>query len=479
MQARISLIALVAITAAFLAGCPAANKTAPTKSAAPVKPQTLVLLVAGDPQLGQAVAREWKGRTEEELTVRNVSLSDLATASRLPGDAVIFPSGLIGELAEGGLIVPLDPAGLEVPDFDFRDIFDQIRLREMRWGNRTLAAPLGSPQLLLAYRTDIFEKVGLELPTDWAGYQLALAKLADREALRKGTPSADQPWHATIEPLADGWAGQVLLARAAAYALHRDQVSPLFRFDSMKPLIDQPPYVRALEELVAAAKASGFDQKRHTPAQAFAELRAGRSAMALTWANAEIAAEETQNDDVKLGFTMLPGSGQAYRFATKSWEARNEEESSHVPLLAVAGRMAAVTASTSETRRAQGFVLWLAGSEVSQQVGSHSAATTLFRNAQIARSSRWTGSLPAESSRQYADALSKTLSLPRAFPSLRLPGRLDYLAALDEAVRRSLDGQPAGESLAQAATAWQQITEKIGIQAQRRSNARSLGQADL
>ncbi|MGW8258068.1 MAG: hypothetical protein ACWGMZ_11320, partial [Thermoguttaceae bacterium] len=54
------------------------------------------------------------------------------------------------------------------------------------------------------------------------------------------------------------WAGQVLLARAAPYLKHRDNYSSLFRIDTMAPLIDSEPMIRALKELVAASKhASG------------------------------------------------------------------------------------------------------------------------------------------------------------------------------------------------------------------------------
>ena len=55
----------------------------------------------------------------------------------------------------------------------------------------------------------------------------------------------------TLEPLAPGWAGNVLLARAAAYAKHRDYYSTLFDKDSLEPRIATEPFVRALTELVA------------------------------------------------------------------------------------------------------------------------------------------------------------------------------------------------------------------------------------
>lgn len=476
MSRRTALRCGAALAATGLTGCPAKAPPQPPPKAAATQP--LVLLVADDPALGQAIAREWLGRTEEALTVRNISAAELATASRLPGDLVVFAGGLIGHLAEQNLILPFENETLESPDFKLRDIFDLVRLREMRWGQRTLAVPLGSPQLLLAYRADVFQHLNLEPPADWAAYQQAIAQLGDRTKLGDLAFAADQPWQPASEPLAEGWAGQLLLARAAAYALHRDHISPLFRFDTLAPLIADPPFVRALRELVAAAQGAGFSQRRLAPAEAFTELRLGRCAMALAWPPPNLP-EAKSNFDAQLAFTLLPGSSEVYRSATRVWEQRTSDQSPHVPLLSTWGRMAAVCAGSSDPRRAQGFAMWLAGREASASVAARSAATTLFRNSQIVSSGRWTGPLPPNQSRQYAEVLGQTLILTQAFPGLTLPGRLDYLATLDQAVYSALAGQSAAESLAAAAKRWQEITEQFGADQQKRANGRSLGQVDV
>jgi multiple sugar transport system substrate-binding protein len=338
--------------------------------------------------------------------------------------------------------------------------------------------PLGSPQLLLAYRADFLESAGIEPPTDWTAYRQAIRRLADRAKLGGLAPQADQAWQATAEPLADGWAGQLLLARAASYAVSRDTVSPLFQFDTMTPLIDQPPYVLALEELTDAANAGGFASQRLTPAEAVEQLLKGTCAMALGWP-APLAQESGAKREGKIAFALVPGSSQAYRFSTKDWMKRGEDENPHVPLLAISGRMAAVSTSSANRRRAQGFVIWLAGREISQQIAAHSLATTLFRRSQIASAGRWAGTLSTESSRQYAETLERSLTAPKAFPGLRLPGRSDYLASLDVAVRRALEGTPAAEVLAEAAASWRQITQTLGLEQQRRANSRSLGQGEF
>lgn len=469
---------LCAAAALLLAGCPGPASHTPPQSDRAAKPsQPLTVLIVDDAELGQAVAREWRSRTEEDLKIEPVTAAQLAAAHRLPGDAIIFPSGLLGYLAERELILPIEPAALEEPAFDHRDIFELLRRQEMRWGNRTFAAPLGSPQLLLAYRADIFAKLGLSPPADWKSYQELVVRLADR-SLAGESASADQPWQSTIEPLADGWAGQMLLARAAPYALHRDQVSPLFQYDSLTPLIDQAPYVRALEELKAAAAAGSFADRRMTPAEAMTALRAGSCAMAICWpaANNRDSKIDGLVGSREIRFAPLPGSRQAYRFATKTWEPRAADESPHVPLLSVAGRLAAVTSSTAVPSRAQSLVLWLAGREVSSLVAPHAASTTLFRHSQVASAARWTGNLPADAAQHYGNVVAQTLTLPRAFPALRLPGREQYLAALDTAVHDAIRGGDSQAALAKARERWQEITKQLGAASQKKANARSLGE---
>ncbi len=122
------------------------------------------------------------------------------------------------------------------------------------WGDDIWAVPFGSPGLTVFYRRDLLEATHQKPPTTWAEYQRLVQFFSDRKNLGDAAPPADAPWHGTLEPLAPGWAGRLLLSRAAAYAKHRDNFSTLFNIDTMEPLIAGPPFVRALEELLAASR---------------------------------------------------------------------------------------------------------------------------------------------------------------------------------------------------------------------------------
>jgi ABC-type glycerol-3-phosphate transport system substrate-binding protein len=487
----LSLLAC-SLLALALAGCPQPGSgpdpggpDAPADSDASVSARPLTLVVVDDPELGKAIAREWLARTEQELKVIAVGAKEIAGARRLPGDIIVFESGLIGQLAADELIVPLPDELLNKPEFDRRDIFDRVRLAEMNWGHRTFAVPLGSPQLLLAYRPDLFEKLELSVPADWADYQAAAEKLADREALGDLAPPNGLDWNATVEPLADGWAGQTLLARAASASMHREQISPLFEFNTAAALIDKPPYVAALKDLAAAVKTGGFADLNLSPTAAVAEVRAGRAGMAIGWPGTKGALardgtnEAVEDKEPPVAFALLPGSPRTYNFATGKWEEREADAESRVAMLAVSGRLAAVTSSSANAKGAQGLLVWLAGSEASTAIGPTSAATTLFRRSQQQAAGRWTADLSAAEAGQYAQTLAEGSSLSRMFPGVRISGRAEYLAALDAAVQQVLaEKKSAEEALADAALAWQATTERIGVTAQKRAILRSIGEGE-
>ena len=431
----------------------------------------LKLLVVDDAPLGEAIAREWKSRTEGTIELDHVKLADILNASRLPGDAVVFPAGYVGELVEDELIVPLDETALASDKFDRREILDQVRLRDISWGNRTVAVPLGSPQLLLVYRRDLFEKQGLKPPRTWGEYQEILRRLSAIAA------EGDAQLAAAAEPLADGWAGNMLLARAAAYVAHRDQVSPLFHYTTLEPLITTAPYVRALEELVAAQKLAPR-QTELTPSQALTELCAGRAALAIAWPG-PAQGKAAKACDLPLGFALLPGADNVYNFQQQTWEPRGAGEETHVPLLGIAGRVGAVTSTTADAGRSQSFLMWMASRELSPLIGPASGDTTLHRESHLADPTRWTSGLDPAAAKSYADTLKKSLMLPR-FISLRLPGRDEYLAALEDAVQAAVAGDKApAKALAVASHKWQEITAARGLENQRRALHHSLGQVSL
>lgn len=448
------------------------------------------LLVVDDPALAQAAVRlrgEWRAQSAGELEVQEMTCAELLAAQELPADAVICPEWVLAPLAERGLLRPLPEPLLAEDPPGWADVFELVRLRVVQWENRVLAIPFGSPVLVCYCRADLLAALGRQPPRNWQEYGELAALLAQREKLGAAAPPAAEPWYGCIEPLAPGWAGLVLMARAAAYVKHRNNVSDLFDIDTMEPMIDRAPWVRALEELIAAARYGPAKQLSFDPAAARRAFWQGRCGMALCWpsaaggetkpAQAEDAGDPAGNGPaVQLVIARLPGAPEAFDYANATWDQRTAEEPPHVPLLGLSGRIGVVGRQAQSPEASWRLLLWLSGARSSAQIGPASPATTIFRSSQAAAQVWVEPAMPAAVAADYARLIEEDLSAPSAMFGLRVPGRPEYLGALDEAVRKAVRGEisPA-EALREAAQCWQAITDRLGRESQRRAYLHSLG----
>ena len=466
----------------LLVGCTSDQKPLLAPSGAAVPEIEVHLLVVDDPDMAAAIGQlrgDWKARTGAIISIVEMQASDLLTGSSLsdPIDAVIFPSGQLGLLVERHWIVPLPADFASNRELAWTDTFELLQVAETTWGQVPYAIPFGSPVLTCYYRADLLEKFHKRPPRTWSEYHELAAFFNRRENLGDAGPGADSEWFGAVEPLAKGWAGRVLLARAAAYAKHRDHYSALFQIDTMEPLIGGPPLVRALEELVADAQL-GPPNLHLDPAAVRREFLAGHAALALSFPGHARAGEgQSAGPALATGFVELPGSPKVYNFAAQRWDQRGTEESTRVPLLCFAGRLGSVTEKAAHPDNAFQLLAWLSGQEWGSTISSASPATTLYRRSQIRAPQPWLDPLTdAQAAQQYSRSVHDALSRQGYLFALRIPGHERYLSALDAAVDHALGGQKSpAAALAGAAAAWRAITEELGLDAQRTAYRKSLG----
>jgi multiple sugar transport system substrate-binding protein len=454
-----------------ITGCP---RKAPPPPPSVNESKPVRLLVLDDPPLAEEIERVWRSRSEAVLEVRQARLDETLEQSRLNADAVVYPSALLGELLARDWLLPFSKEMQENSDLNQADVLDLLRLQEIRWGEATYAASFGSPVVLLAYRADVFKAAGVAPPASWDEYHQTAIKLAQSEHDKSSADSEKQPWSGTVEPWASGWAGQTLLVRAAAYARHHDQYSDVFDITSMEPLIGGPPFVRALEEMAAVAPSASPKSLNRTPLDAYRDVVEGRAAMALCWPSATVSFQPREGVEVR--WSRIPASREVYHQSARRWEQRESDEETHIPLLATSGRLGSITRETSRSQAALHVLAVLSGSW-GQDLAPASAATTLYRQSQLTSPGKWMPkSADADSAESYAEAIEQSLTQGVGMFSPRIPGRARYLAVLDEAVRRALQGEVSpAESLAQAAEQWRKTTGEIGLDQQRDAYQRSLG----
>jgi len=480
---------------ALAAGCsrPDAVKTDPAEPwPSDVK---LRLLVVGDPAIAAALELlqgEWNAQTGSSFSVEQAEKLDLAGARPPEADAIILPSYDVGALAERKWTVPLPKRLIEDrPTFQLGNqakeatlgnwvgIFSLLRGREAAWGSEIVAVPLGSAALVCYYRADLLDRLGASPPKTWTDYHKLASLLADRGRLGKDAPPPNAPWYGALEPLGPGWAGLDLLARAACYASHRSNYSTLFNVDTMEPLIDGPPFVRAMRELVAVAQSGPPEQLRYDPAAVRRAFWQGQCALALTWPTAAEKISPPDGGELRVGFVELPGSSEAYNVSSRTWDRRTAEEAISVPLLSIAGRMGVVSSGSPSGSQAVAFrlLLWLSDDPRNRQVCVTSPATTLFRQSDLNSPGAWVERpVSASAAAQYAELTRKSLSGQASLFALRIPGRGAYLRSLDEAVHLAVKGEKTPEeALKSAAQKWADTTRKRGLEPQRTAYQHSLG----
>ncbi len=475
----VHLLLLGLLTAA---GCGTSPEERPVPQRHPLAGVSLKLTVVGDSALATAIGQfrgEWNLQTGADFQVLPVSESKLARPEPFQADAIIGPAYLVGPAADQGRIVALSARQLRNTSGNWSDVFDLVRLHEVSWGARTWAVPFGSPVLVCYCRADLLQKLGRDPPRTWGEYLELARLLADRKILGQEAraKAKNAAWWGTVEPLDSGWAGLVLLAHAAPYAKHRDNYSTLFRIDTMEPLVAGPPFVNALEDLVAAAKLGPADELDFDPDTARTAFWQGRCGLALSWPTAAAAIPPAGSaKGFRVVFSELPYAERVYNVGNQKWEVPAEDQDPHVPLLGIAGRVGVVCSASSHPDAALELLAWLSAPSDGDPASAASSATTLYRRSQLSRPKNWVEkpASPAAAS-QYALLTENTFRRSQWLGAPRIPGRDEYLAALDHAVRQAVQSrQSPAEALQHAAAKWREITDRLGREHQRAAYLRSL-----
>jgi multiple sugar transport system substrate-binding protein len=255
----------------------------------------------------------------------------------------------------------------------------------------------------------------------------------------------------------------IFLARAASLGQHRDQYSFLFNADTMAPRIDSPPFVAALEALVAL-KASG------PPGMADFDAEAARGAfrggkVALLIDRAEMAARWSHGK-TSMGVAPLPGSERVYDPARKQWEeTRPANDPSYLPFGGgwLAGISRAVTGKQRDA--AIDFARYLISPDTARRVRADQAFPMLpVRSSLLSQGPPDPRAAMGVDARQWSDAVNQTLIARRVIPGLRIPKAEDYLTDLS---RKGCAGRGAGHESAESALkeiahAWARRTEELG-----------------
>ena len=411
-------------------------------------------------------------------TIKNInkSLKD----SNLHYDIFVVVAMWNGDLLGNEHIEPI-PQNIK-DKIEWDDVLPIYKDNVLSWDNIAYGLPYDGDCINLYYRKDIFEdkknqmaffgkyKYELAPPKTWKEY-LDIAAFFNKW---------DWDSDGEIEYGNAGFRvkGDVSLlqffAQAAAYAKHPEDKAYYFDIDTMKPRIDNPAFVRALEDYIKAIEYGPAGMNKFAGHDVRNSFVAGEVAMAIDWADLGIYAVNSPVSIVqdKVGYAQLPGSQNVYNSTEQTWKEQFNQVSS------ISGNwMFFVNKDSKNKELAFDFAAYMTSPKMSKELVSTSGnGVNPSRFSHFKDPKSWNKSgFSTDSAKRYLNAISLSLTNENTVFDITIPGASEYYQVLDELVYQAImKTLTPNEALVKAAKEWEIITDKLGREKQKKFYKASL-----
>jgi multiple sugar transport system substrate-binding protein len=436
----------------------------------------------------------------EDYTGARIDWIDLAQADYYPRLQRAIASGALDfDLIEMGAPFEGDVCarGLTsaMPDWvkkqiDMEDYAACFKQPVGSWDGKTYRVAIGGDCHLFNYRKDYFADEGLAkawkaagnhsdwaVPKTWQEVQSVTKFLAGRNF-------ADTPAYGYLDICAPwgGYAFYFLASRATAYAKHPADKAWLFDSDTMKPRINNPAFVRAIQDVLDVLSSEPQNQINADPNQAgFAQFLGSTGSMLAWWGDVGEASATDKESAARgnVGFSILPGSDDIYNSRTGRWE-KLPGGPNHSPNIAYLGWGIYVTARVNgyplKHNAAWSAAAHLGGKDLALWTAVYPTGYHPYRNSQFAVF-EWTAAGHDEAfARDYLAAHSASYNHPNAAIEPRIPGLFQYYGLAEDGLANIYTGKTSAQDGANAIAAnWEELTDQIGRKSQIRLYRASLG----
>jgi multiple sugar transport system substrate-binding protein len=345
----------------------------------------------------------------------------------------------MGDMVRAGAVEPLDEY---VDKYGYReeleDIGDVYRENQMRIGDTIYGFPDDGDVLILYYRKDIFEEMGLSVPTTWDEFYEVSKAITDAKA---------------PEVYGAGFMRVRGLLHYFYQERARNEGCVFFDAESMAATINGPGCVTALAGMVKDNTTMPPGVEQWGAIESLAAFNAGQIAMTQWWPPVGRWSAGYGTDDIamqwvppsvvagKVGYALPPGGH---------------------PQLA-AGFALAVSSSSANKEAAYLYIQWINSIDIShQRVQLPYALRDPFRKSHFSSpeyQSRW------PDAKHYLEAAEK--GAVSGLLDLSIINTFAYEDALAIGLQAVMGGADPQEELDGVAAAWDDLTEKVGVDAQR------------
>ena len=383
----------------------------------------------------------------------------------------------------------------EMPDWvkkqiDYDDYVNYLKPPVGTWAGKTYRVTIDGDCHNFNYRTDYFADQDLAKawkesggkgewapPRTWQQVQaitkfLKGKKIGGKDAF--GYLDAPKPW--------GGFCFYFLGSRASAYAKHPDDKAWLFDVDTMKPRVNNPAWVRAIQDVIDALPFEPADQINADPnATLFSEFLGGTGSMLAWWGD---AGSNAKTNDVSVigdlcGFDILPGSDDVYNSKTGKWETLASGPN-FAPNMAYIGWgvyvMARVDADPTKQKAGWSAAAHLGGRDLSLWTAAYPSGFQPYRNSHFIIDEWVAAGYDKAFITSYLKSEADSYNHPNAAIEPRIPGIFQYYSVAEDELAKIFAGKANAQAGADAiAAAWEKITDQIGRENQIKLYRASLG----
>ncbi len=379
----------------------------------------------------------------------------------------------------------------EMPDWvktqiDMDDYVDYLKAPVGTWEGKTYRISIDGDCHTFSYRKDYFTDPAItaatgmtEPPTTWQQVQAFSKALKGQK-----DPLTGQSAYGYLDPL-KGWGGfgfYFVEDRASAYTKHPGEAAWLFDPETMKPRVNNPGWVRAVQDVVDTIPDLPPDQINADPGTTgFSQFLAGTGSMLCWWGDIGSSARTSDTSVVGdvVGFSINPGSDTVYNAATSAWET--PETPNFAPNMAYIGWGVYVTnrVSGDEKKRkaAWSVAAHLGGKDLSLWMSAYPSGFQPYRNSHFQFDEWENAGYDRAYVEDYLGSNADSYNHPNAAIEPRIPGIFQYYSVAEDELSKIYAGQYGSvqEGCDAIAAAWEKITDQIGRDSQIALYKASLG----
>ena len=432
----------------------------------------------------------------EAYTGAKINWIDLAQADYNPRLQQAIATGTVDfDIIEMGAPFEGDTAskGLldEMPDWvkvqiDMDDYVGYLKAPVGTWDGKTYRISIDGDCHSFAYRKDYLTDAAIsaatgmtEAPTTWQQVQAFSNAVKGQKDPLTGLDA-----YGFLDPL-KGWGGfgfYFLEDRASAYAKHPDDPAWLFDPDTMKPRVNNPAWVQAIQDVMDTMPVLPPDQINADPGTtAFQQFLAGTGAMICWWGDVGSSARTSDGSVVGdvVGFSINPGSDRVYNARTAAWET--PATPNFAPNMAYLGWgvyvTSRVTADEKKRKAAWSAAAHLGGKDIALWMAAYPSGFQPYRNSQFNYDEWEAAGYDRAFIEDYLGSNLDSYNHPNAAIEPRIPGIFQYYSVAEDELAKGFGGtyKSAQETADAIAAAWEKITDQIGRDSQIALYKSSLG----